>query len=101
MAWDMRTVERNSSSGDDPGGDPIVTYTRGPNERCVNSIVAAFGKDSVGVAPERREPLHQWADFDAVETLLQSARRDLRLSMVLWDHPVVITPQTVEIYDRT
>lgn len=77
-------------------GDVLVTYSVGSEESIPIAITGAFR--AIGASPSDRETVvEDWIDGDAIERLCRASDRHLRVSTVIWDHPVIITPEEIQI----
>ncbi|SDX86505.1 hypothetical protein [Halobellus clavatus] len=94
----MSSTPRTSTAPNPADSDPIATYVWTGEEDGANAVVAAFSEGPLDGIPTDNGTLYQWIDTDAIDSLLASAHDDVELSTVIWDHPVVITRDTVEVY---
>ncbi|MEF8781818.1 MAG: HalOD1 output domain-containing protein [Haloarculaceae archaeon] len=78
---------------------PIVEYRR-TDEPVFDAVMTAFSQHVTDVVPDEEKPVYEWVDFEALEALVESAREGACVTTFIWGHRVVITPETVEIYDR-
>jgi hypothetical protein len=77
---------------------PVVTYSRDGDENGVDAIVSAFSTTPLDLDLAERDPLYEWIDLDALDALFESARDDVTLSTIIWNHPIVITADDIEVY---
>jgi hypothetical protein len=49
---------------------------------------------------DRETVVEDWTDADALEQLCRASDRHLRVSTVLWGHPIIITPEQIQILDK-
>ncbi|RLM57486.1 hypothetical protein DVK02_06895 [Halobellus sp. Atlit-31R] len=82
-----------------PGTEPVVTYARDTEDAGVEAVVSAFSAQPLDVDPADRGPIYEWIDLEAIDSLFDSARDDVRLSTIIWNHPVVLTTDRIEVYD--
>jgi hypothetical protein len=82
--------------------DVRVTYTIGNDESILIAIIEAFrAMDSMDSSLDDRETvLEDWIDTDALEQLCQTSDSHLRVSTIIWEHPVSITPETIQIFAK-
>ncbi|MFO7926849.1 MAG: hypothetical protein ACQET5_08590 [Halobacteriota archaeon] len=80
------------------GLTPLVTYAIEDDETVVEAIVRAFGAAGVDTY-DRDEPLYDWVPIDCLERFDWDSGRPLRVSTIIWDHPTIITDESVEVYD--
>jgi len=78
--------------------EPVLTYSRSPGQTGMDAIVAAFSERSVSIDPAEMDPLYEWVDVEALDTLVESTCGGARISTVIWGYQVTITPGTVEVY---
>ena len=79
------------------GYELLARYSMDSEESVVQGIAMAFA--SLDVDPQSQETvIHDVVDTDALRQLQESSDRHVRVSMHLWDHPVVVTPEDVSIY---
>ncbi|MFB6252164.1 MAG: hypothetical protein ABEI27_10865 [Halobellus sp.] len=97
----MSSSPRTSTTPNRVDSDPVATYARTGNEDGANAIVAAFSEGPLNGISTEDSTLYEWIDPDAVDSLLESASSEVKLSTTIWDHPVVITRDAVEIYAQT
>jgi len=95
----MSTAKGGDTLVEIADSSPVVTYARDADEKGVDAIVSAFATEPLDVDITKRDPLYAWIDLDALDALFESAGGDVELSTVIWDHPVVITADEIEIYE--
>jgi len=95
----MSTTKRGTTTAEFTDSAPVVTYARDGEENGVDAIVSAFAKTPLDVDLAERDPLYEWIDLDALDALFESTRDDVALSTIIWDHPVVITADDIEVYN--
>ena len=95
----MSTTKRGTTMAELTDSAPVVTYARDGDENFVDAIVSAFATTPLDVDLSGRDPLYEWIDLDALDALFESARDDVALSTIIWDHPVVITVDDIEVYE--
>ncbi|WP_372911540.1 HalOD1 output domain-containing protein [Salinigranum sp.] len=79
--------------------DDTVLVTRSfTDEQPSKSILHAFAELDVDLFGTE-ELLADVVDPDALDELLRTADGRIRASMVLWDHPVVVTSDVVRVFD--
>jgi hypothetical protein len=61
------------------------------------AILHAFSELDVGL-PTTGKRLADVADPDAIDRLVRTAGENVRISMVLWEHPVVVTTEEVRVF---
>jgi len=77
-------------------GDILVTYSVGSKESISIALTKAF--QAIDFSPTDRETvIEDWIDGDAIERLCRTSDRHLRVSTVIWGHPVIITPEEIQI----
>jgi hypothetical protein len=79
--------------------EPIHTYPLKSDESLVNALINALSEEPINQNPAEREPLHNWINCDALETAISSACPELHIATIVWDHRVVITSDSVEVYE--
>jgi len=79
--------------------DPLVTYDRDPDERIVTAVTRALSQNPIEFTPDPADPLYEWIDVEAVETVLDSARGEVYVSTVIWDYDVVITSERITVFE--
>jgi len=95
----MSTAKRDDTLVEIADSSPVIRYARDAEEKGVDAIVSAFATESLDVDITKRDSLYAWIDLDALDALFESAGGDVELSTVIWDHPVVITADEIEIYE--
>lgn len=75
--------------------DPVVRRHVDPDEPISAAVLAAFEQLDCGVPDD--SPLYDWIDLDAVELLFRNPSGDPSVVTTIWDHRVVLTPESVEI----
>ena len=95
----MSTAKGGDTLVEIADSSPVVTYARDADEKGVDAFVSAFATEPLDVDITKRDPLYAWIDLDALDALFESAGGDVELSTVIWDHPVVITADEIEIYE--
>lgn len=80
---------------------PAIVYTRSPDEPLLQAVVAAFSDPAVEVDPRAAEPIYEWVDFDGIDSVIESSQSEVRIATRIWDRQVVITADTVQVYDRS
>lgn len=85
---------------DDEDLELLVAYTRDPGEEMSSAVVNAFLAGDVDVNAKETQ-LESWIDTDALGDLDWSTARSTLLYIHIWEHPVVLTPEEVRIYDST
>lgn len=76
---------------------PLVTYSPSADEPFVEALTEAF--EALGVDLfDRRTTLHDWVDLDAVDAMW-GRDSDFTLSVHVHDYLVVVTPETLHIYN--
>jgi hypothetical protein len=79
--------------------DDTVLVTRSfADEQPSRAILHAFAELDLDLFGTE-ELLADVVDPDALDELLRTADGRVRVSMVLWDHPVVVTPDAVHVFD--
>lgn len=79
--------------------DLVVTYSIGSEESVPIAITEAFR--AISLNPTDQETVVQdWIDGDALDQLCQASDRHLRISTIIWNHPVIITPREIQIFDN-
>lgn len=75
----------------------LVTYSASPDELFVEALTNAF--DALGVDLfDRQTTLHDWVDADTIDALW-GRDSDFTLSVHVYDYLVVVTPETIRIYN--
>lgn len=77
--------------------EPAVTYSVGSEESMTDAVLAAFLSSDVDLS-ERELTLFEQINDDGLNDLFARGSRELRLTVRLWDRPVVVTPETVVVY---
>ncbi|MFA1611395.1 HalOD1 output domain-containing protein [Halobellus rubicundus] len=95
----MSSIGEPIGAGELSGPEPLVRYSRDRDEDGTNAVVSAFCEPPLDGVPTEAETLYTWVDADAIDDLLDSARANLRLSAVIWEYPVVITSDEIEVYE--
>lgn len=96
----MSTLGASTGGANGPTADAVLSYERSDDEEMATALVSAFADPAVDVDLADRETLHEWLSLEAVEDLLASGHDDLGISAVVWDHDVVITAESIEVYER-
>lgn len=79
--------------------DLLVTYSIGSEESIPVAITASFR--AIGLNPTDQETVvEEWIDGDALDQLYRASGRHLRVSTNVWNHPVIITPEEIQIFDN-
>lgn len=79
--------------------DLLATYSIGSEESMPTAITEAFR--STGLNPADQETVvEDWIDGDALDQLCRAPDRHLRISTIIWNHPVIITPEEIQIFDN-
>jgi len=79
-----------------PLTERVVTYSISGGETGVEAVIAAFEALETDVQA-RETTLYDHVATDAIDKLL-AAETAIRLEIVVWQHPVVLTRETVEVY---
>ena len=79
-----------------PLTERLVTYSISGGETAVEALIGAFEALEPDVQARERT-LYDHVATDAVDELL-AAETAIRLEIVIWQHPVVLTRETVEVY---
>jgi len=95
----MSSQSETAASSGLPRPEPLVRYSRDGDEDGTNAVVSAFREDPIDGVPADADSLYAWVDPDAIDDVLDSAGTDVRLSAVIWDHPVVITSEEIAVYE--
>lgn len=75
---------------------PLVTYQIEDGEPIYEAITEAFG--AVGLdAYDQKTSISDWTLFDL---RLLDSEGSRRVSTVIWDRPVVITPDEIRLYEH-
>ncbi|WP_049980955.1 hypothetical protein [Halolamina rubra] len=82
---------------DPPPTDRLVTYSIDRDETAVEAVTAAFDALETDVR-ERETTLYDHVATDAMDELF-AAEMPVRLELSIWHHPVVLTPETVRVYE--
>jgi len=77
----------------------LLTYQIQLDESVEEAIISAFYTLGFEVMSEQTV-LEEWVDVDALDRLL-AGPTPARATVRIWDHPVVVTPETVTIYSLT
>ena len=80
-----------------PRRDLLVTYSIGSGERIPTAITKAF-QATASDPWECETVVNDWIDGDAIDQLCRTSDRHLRVSTIVWNHPVVVTPEEIRIY---
>lgn len=75
-----------------------VQYSIGSDESVIDGLLEAFSNTELAVT-ETETLLYEWVNTDALEALYEDQHRHVRLSMVLWNYPVVLTPEEIRIFE--
>jgi hypothetical protein len=78
----------------------VGRYRKTGSDSSVEAILSAFEETSLYV-DEQDTVLHEWIDTDVIKALDGDPDPPFRLSTVIWDHPVVVTPNSATVYART
>ena len=76
----------------------LVHYERESHEATSEALLSAFESAGVDVL-ETDTTLYEHVDLESLDRLTARAGRDLWISFLAWGHRVVLTPETVELYD--
>ncbi len=77
----------------------LLTYQIQLDESVEEAIISAFYTLGFEVMSEQTV-LEEWVDVDALDRLL-AGPTPARATVRIWNHPVVVTPETVTIYSLT
>lgn len=81
------------------GVDLLVVYSIGSDEKMPSAITEAFR--SIDFDPHEQETvIEDWIDGDAINRLCQTSERHLRVTTIIWNYPVIITPEEIQILDK-
>jgi hypothetical protein len=77
---------------------PVARYPVDDGETVTEAVVAAF--DLVAARPDDGTVLYDHVDADALEALVADAGDETAVRTELWGHEVVVTGETVTVYER-
>lgn len=78
----------------------LVTYSIDRDETMTEAIVNAFEAARIDVF-DRSTQLADWINVEAIESLQWTSKHPPNLCTWVWKHPVVITPDEIEIYTQS
>lgn len=80
--------------------DLNVRYARGSDETVTDAVVDAFLAANMDVF-DQPTVLDDWINTDVFEDVSWTTDRLLYLCVLIWDRPVVITPEEIRIFATT
>lgn len=78
---------------------PLVTYQIEDGETVYEAITEAFGAIGVDVY-EQKTTIEDWIKKDLFDLSIHDSEAPWRVSTIIWDHPIVITPGEIRIYEH-
>lgn len=77
---------------------PLITYEIEDGETVYEAITEAFGAIGVDVY-EQKTTIEDWTKKCLLDLNLLDSEAPCRVSTIMWDRPIVITPGEIRIYE--
>lgn len=78
----------------------VITYRISDRESVVEAISTAFERINTEVY-DKETILNDWIDCDCFNEMNWNSNEALTISTEIWNHPTMITANTVTIYETT
>lgn len=78
---------------------PLITYQIEDGETFFEAISEAFGAIGLDVYGQETA-IADWTQDGLIDLSVLDPDGPVRVSTVIWDHPVVVTPDEIRIYEQ-
>lgn len=78
---------------------PLITYQIENGETVVDAVCEAFGAVGLDVY-DQGTTIEDWTKRCQIDLSMLDSEHPCRVSIIIWDHPVVVTPDAIQIYEH-